>query len=99
MLLHLRYAGLLEGVEAIVFGDMRQCVPESDDALLEAALLHALRDFAGPVLIGLRSGHVDPPHLTHPHGLRAALDTIDPRNPFLHLLESAVTTDLDQNTP
>ena len=95
MLLHLRYAGLLEGVEAIVFGDMRQCVPETDDALLEAALLHALRDFAGPLCIGLRSGHVDTPNITLPLGIQAALD---PDTPTLHLLESAVVTGLDQTT-
>ncbi len=99
MLLHLRYAGLLEGVEAIVFGDMRQCVPPADDALLEAALLHALRDFPGPILIGLRSGHVDTPNVTLPLGIRAALDLADPENLTLHLLESAVTTNLDQTTP
>ena len=99
MLLHLRYAGLLEGVEAIVFGDMRQCVPETDDALLEAALLHALRDFPGPVCIGLRSGHVDAPNITLPLGIRAVLDLADPENPSLHLLESAVTMDLNGNTP
>ena len=99
MLLHLRYAGLLKGVEAIVFGDMRQCVPEADDALLEAALLHALRDFPGPISIGLRSGHVDAPNVTLPFGIRAALDINDPENPTLQLLESAVITDLDQTTP
>ena len=99
MLLHLRYAGLLEGVEAIVFGDMRQCVGPEDDALLEAALLHALRDFPGPIASGLRSGHVDAPNITLPLGIRAALDLADPENPSLHLLESAVRTDLHQTTP
>ena len=99
MLLHLRYAGLLEGVQAIVFGDIRQCVPETDDALLKAALLHALRDFAGPICIGLRSGHVDAPNITLPLGIRAALDLADPKKPALHLIESAVTDNLDQNTP
>ena len=78
---------------------MRQCIPESDDALLEAALLHALRDFAGPVCIGLRSGHVDQPNITLPLGIRAALDLADPEDPSLHLLESAITSNLDQTTP
>ncbi len=96
MLLHLRYAGLLAGVEAIVFGDMRQCVPPSDALLLEAALLHALADFPGPICIGLRSGHVDTPNLTLPFGIQATLDTSDPEHPILSLLESAV---LRQNTP
>ncbi len=96
MLLHLRYAGLLEGVAAIVFGDMRQCVPQADDEILEAALLHALRDFPGPICIGLRSGHVDSPNITLPLGVRATLDIADPEGPVLDLLESAV---LLQSTP
>ena len=45
MLLHLRYAGRLDTVKGIVFGDMGQCVGAEDMALLEAAILHALRDF------------------------------------------------------
>ena len=47
MLLHLRYAGLLEHVSGIVFGDMRQCVAAEDEALLEAAILHSLSGFCG----------------------------------------------------
>ena len=42
MLLHLRYAGMLEHVTGIVFGDMRQCVAAEEMALLEEAILHAL---------------------------------------------------------
>ena len=91
MLLHLRYAGLLAGVEAIVFGDMRQCVAPAEDALLEGALLHALADFAGPLCIGLRSGHVNTSNVTLPFGPRARLDTSDAENPTLHFLEAAVT--------
>ena len=68
MLLHLRYAGLLSGVSAIIFGDMGQCVAEAESELLAAALLHALRDFAGPICIGLRSGHVDGANVTLPLG-------------------------------
>ncbi len=59
MLLHLRYSGLLEKVRGIVFGDMRQCVPPEEEDFLDRAILHALRDFKGPIAIGLRSGHVD----------------------------------------
>ena len=91
MLLHLRYAGLLAGVQAIVFGDMRQCVPPEDDALLEAALLHPLRDFAGPICIGLQSGHVDAPNITLPLGVCVAVDVTLPDQPALRFPESAVT--------
>ena len=73
-LLHLRYAGQLDRVKGIVLGDMTQCVPAEEQELLERAILHALRDFAGPVGIGLRSGHVGAGNVTLPLGKRARLD-------------------------
>jgi muramoyltetrapeptide carboxypeptidase len=90
MLLHLRYAGMLEHVSGIVFGDMLQCVEERERELLEGAILHALRDFAGPIAIGLRSGHVDTPNVTVPLGLHARLDLQDVDAPRLEFLEAAV---------
>jgi muramoyltetrapeptide carboxypeptidase len=89
MLLHLRYAGMLEYVTGIVFGDMRQCVAPEEDTLLEAAIRHALRDFAGPIAIGLRSGHVDTPNVTVPLGVRARLDLDSAAGSRLQFLESA----------
>ena len=91
MLLHLRYAGMLEHVSGIVFGDMRQCVAAEEDALLEEAILHALRDFAGPIAIGLRSGHVDTPNVTVPLGVRVRLDLTGAEKPRLEFLEAAVS--------
>jgi muramoyltetrapeptide carboxypeptidase len=91
MLLHLRYAGLLERVTGIVFGDMRQCVTDDEAAYLDRAILHALRDFDGPVGIGLRSGHVGGANITLPLGISAALDFTEAGNPRMHLLEAAVT--------
>lgn len=58
MLQHLKFAGMLQRVRGIVLGDMTACVETSEMELLEAACLHALRDFDGPVAIGLKSGHV-----------------------------------------
>jgi muramoyltetrapeptide carboxypeptidase len=90
MLLHLRYAGLLEHVTGIVFGDMRQCVAAEDGPLLEAAILHGLNDFAGPIAIGLRSAHVDGANLTMPLGVRVRLDLSVAANPRMEFLEAAV---------
>ncbi len=90
MLLHLRYAGMLEHVTGIVFGDMRQCVAAEEEMRLEAAILHALADFAGPVAIGLRSGHVEPPNVTVPLGVRVRLELSVEGNPRMDFLESAV---------
>ena len=91
MLLHLRYAGLLDGVTAIVFGDMSQCCEAGEQPLLEATLLHALRGFEGPVGIGLRSGHVDAGNITLPFGVAVRLNFEDATNPQMHFVESAVT--------
>ncbi len=90
MLLHLRYAGLLGRTRGIVFGDMRQCCAPEEDALMEAAILHALRDFTGPIAIGLRSGHVDRENVTLPLGVRVRLDLSGEWEPRLNFLEAAV---------
>jgi muramoyltetrapeptide carboxypeptidase len=90
MLLHLRYAGLLENVTGIVFGDMRQCVQQREQDLLEQAILHALRDFSGPIAVGLRSGHVDSPNSTVPLGVRVRLNFNDCDDPRLEFVEPAV---------
>ena len=88
MLVHLRYAGMLEGVQGIVLGDMAQSCDAAEVPLLEAALLHALRDFAGPIAIGLRSGHVDAGNVTLPFGVRVRLEC-EVGNPCMHFLEAA----------
>ncbi len=96
MLLHLQYAGVLDRIQAIVLGDMTQCLTAEDPEarsheyhLLEQALLHRFSDFAGPVAVGLRSGHVDSPNITLPFGIHAELDLT--AEPTLRLLESAVS--------
>jgi muramoyltetrapeptide carboxypeptidase len=91
MLLHLRYSGLLERVTGIVFGDMRQCIPADESDYLDRAILHALRDFDGPIAIGLRSGHVGSSNVTLPLGIAVTLDLAEAGNPRIHLLEAAVT--------
>ena len=91
MLLHLRYSGLLERVTGIVFGDMGQCVAPDEEEYLDRAILHALRDFDGPIAIGLRSGHVGASNVTLPLGVSASLDLSEVGNPRMHLLEAAVT--------
>jgi muramoyltetrapeptide carboxypeptidase len=91
LLLHLRYSGLLDKVTGIVFGDMRQCVTPEEEGYLDRAILHALRNFDGPIAIGLRSGHVGTSNVTLPLGIAARLDLSDAGNPRMHLLEASVT--------
>lgn len=89
MMLHLRYAGLMDRVKGIVFGDMAQCVDNADEAkLIEDALLHNLRDFRGPIAIGLQCGHVHAPNVSLPLGVMARLECTEAAP--LHVLEAAV---------
>jgi muramoyltetrapeptide carboxypeptidase len=70
---------------------MRQCVTMEEQEYLEGAILHALRDFDGPVAIGLRSGHVDKGNITLPLGISVRLDLADGENSQMQFIEAAVT--------
>jgi muramoyltetrapeptide carboxypeptidase len=61
LLQHMNFAGAMENVVGIVFGDAGANIDASDERevlLLEDACLHALSWFRGPVATGLRCGHV-----------------------------------------
>lgn len=55
---HMKFAGAMENVVGVVLGDMAANIEEHEAELMQQACLHALRDFVGPVTIGLRSGHM-----------------------------------------
>lgn len=59
MLQHLHFAGALQHVRGVVLGDMSANGGPGEQPMLEAACLHALQEFRGPVAIGLRCGHVE----------------------------------------
>jgi len=71
---HLKFAGGLKQVKGIVFGDMSANIEPSETALLEGALLHALKDFDGPISIGLKCGHVDAENRSVPLGAWVKMD-------------------------
>ena len=78
MLWQLRKAGKLEGVTGIVFGEMLDCAsPGGEPEMLEKTILSALEDFAGPIAVGLRSGHVSRQNVTLTFGVEAELDAAD----------------------
>ena len=77
MLQHLRFAGVLEQVQGIVFGDMTANVAAEEMPLLQAACLHALRGFKGPIAMGLRCGHVTGGNRTLVLGAHAVLQCHD----------------------
>ena len=68
MIQHLRVAGMLDHVRGIVLGDMSSNVEPREMNLLEAACLHALEGFNGPVAMGLRCGHVQRGNCSMPLG-------------------------------
>jgi muramoyltetrapeptide carboxypeptidase len=68
MLQHLRFAGLMTNVRGVVFGDMSASVAPEEIKLLEAACLHALQWFEGPIAMGLRCGHVSSANRSLPLG-------------------------------
>ena len=56
---HLRFAGMLKNVTGIVLGDMSANIDAGETELMDAACIHALSDFEGPIAIGLQSGHLE----------------------------------------
>jgi muramoyltetrapeptide carboxypeptidase len=89
MLWQLKQSEKLDGVKGIIFGEMLDCVsPGARPDLLEEVILNALDDFEGPIVIGLRSGHVSRSNVTLTLGVEAEL--LATTEPELRLLEPAV---------
>jgi muramoyltetrapeptide carboxypeptidase len=90
MLWQLIHAGKLDGVRAIIFGEMLDCTsPGAPPELLEEVILRVFEDFDGPIAFGLRSGHVSHHNVTLTFGVRAELHSTE--TPELRILEPAVT--------
>jgi muramoyltetrapeptide carboxypeptidase len=89
MLWQLRQAGKLDGVKGIVFGEMLDCdAPGAPPEMLDEVILRAFEDFSGPIVIGLRSGHVSRCNVTLTFGVEAEL--LAANDAELRLLQSAV---------
>lgn len=92
MLMQLKYAGKLEGVRGIVFGDMLDCTqPGGQDYTLQDVILRVVGDLGVPVAFGLPSGHVRFGNITLPLGVRARL-RVAVDSAKLTILESAVSS-------
>lgn len=88
MLRQMLLAGKFDGVGGVVFGEMLDCVsPGADAGLLEEVIGEVMQDFAGPIGIGLRSGHVSRGNVTLAFGLEVSLDLGGA--PTLRFLEAA----------
>lgn len=73
MLTQLRQAGLLARASAVIFNELRNCDEPGGAPTARDVVRDTLRDFPGPVLIGLPSGHTTGPSLTLPFGVRATV--------------------------
>ncbi|HEX7962012.1 MAG TPA: LD-carboxypeptidase, partial [Terriglobales bacterium] len=74
MLMQLKYAGKLDRVRGIIFGEMIDCVQSPEQTYtLQEVVMRALADFNFPVAFGLRSGHVSTGNITLPIGVEAQL--------------------------
>ena len=74
LLQHWKFAGMMENVRGIVLGDMSANVEPQEMELLEGACLHALRDFEGPITIGLKCGHLEKQNRSLPLGAWVGMD-------------------------
>jgi muramoyltetrapeptide carboxypeptidase len=91
MLVQLRMAGKLHGVRGIVFGEMLDCAPPAgQNYTLQEVIMQVLKDFSGPVVYGLKSGHVSSGNITLPIGVRAEL-VADDGGVKLRILEAATS--------
>lgn len=89
---HLRNAGLLDEVAAVVIGECKGCVPFDykpgflSDVHVEEVFAYYLKPLGVPVMYGLPLGHTDD-LATLPLGVRVRLDTVAKK---LTVLESGV---------
>jgi muramoyltetrapeptide carboxypeptidase len=91
MLMQLKLAGKLKGVRGIVFGEMRDCVQNSNQGYkLEDIVVRIVGELGIPVAYGVRFGHVSARNITLPIGVHSSL-TVREGQVNLKMLESAVT--------
>ncbi len=100
MLLQLREAGAFEGVRGVVFGQMPGCQAAPDAGYtLEDVIEDSLSWFAGPVAVGLATGHTTSAALTLPLGCAARLYCEASGRASFAVTEAAVTLTLKDAAP
>lgn len=75
MLMQLKLAGKLEGVRGFIFGEMLDCVQDSNQRFtLEEVVMRIIGDRKVPIAYGVRSGHVSRGNITLPLGVSVLLN-------------------------
>ena len=89
MQMQLHLAGKLEKVRGFVFGEMLDCLPPKGETYtLQQVIMRVLEGYKGPVVFGLKSGHVSSGNITLPIGVQAELRAGD-TGVELKILEAA----------
>jgi muramoyltetrapeptide carboxypeptidase len=88
MLTQLRLSGLLARAAAVVFGELPECSEPSGGLCARDVVGALMRNFQGPVLFGMPSGHTAGATLTLPFGVRVRVVTRP--HPALIVEEAAV---------
>jgi muramoyltetrapeptide carboxypeptidase LdcA involved in peptidoglycan recycling len=88
MMTQLRQAGVLARAAAVVVGELPECDESGGDLKGRAVMADLLKEFPGPVLIGLPSGHTVGPSMTLPLGVQCRV--VAERRPRLIIEEAAV---------
>ncbi len=88
MLVQLRLSGLLARASGVVFGELPGCDEPGGQPAIRGVVGDLMREFPGPVLFGLPSGHSTEPCLTLPLGVSARVIAND--RPRLVIEEAAV---------
>jgi muramoyltetrapeptide carboxypeptidase len=90
MITQLKQAGKFEEVRAVIFGEMLNCLQNTNQGYtLEEVLTDLLGDFSFPILYGFATGHTSRANVIVPFGVRARLDLASSA-PLFELLEPAV---------
>ena len=88
MLTQLRLSGLLDRAAAVIFNELPGCDEPGGNTTARDVVRDLMRDFRGPVLLGLPSGHTIGPSLTLPFGVEATVDAA--ATPRIAIEEAAV---------
>jgi len=88
MMMQLRLSGVMAKAAALVFGELPGCDEPGGDPAARVLVSAITKDFNGPVLFGLPSGHTTGATLTLPFGVRATVQ--GGNRPRLIIEEAAV---------
>lgn len=75
MVTQLVQTGLLSRASAVLIGELPRCDEPSGEPTGRAVMADLFREFPGPVLVGVPSGHTDGPAMTLPFGVTCRVET------------------------